>query len=278
VWSNLGEVENKGFEVSLNAEVLKSNDFNWNSSLIFYFNRNKINRLYGNMIDVKDANGNIIGQKEADDKTSGYYIGHPLDAIYDYNVLGVYQLSDEAEAAKYGKKPGDFKLQDVNDDGKLLPDDDKVFLGQTTPKYRLNFNNTLEYKNIELSFMLSGMFGFKNQVANLHQWDHFSVGRTNHYDLPYWTPENPINDYARLFSSAASPSFRYWDNNSFIRIESLTLGYDIPGELLAPLEINSAKLFLNGTNLLTITDWIFFDPETMTWTPRVITLGINISL
>jgi hypothetical protein len=230
------------------------------------------------MIDLKDAGGNIIGQKEADDKASGYFIGYPLDAIYDYNVLGVYQLGEKTEAAKYGKQPGDFKLQDVNDDGKLLPDDDKVFQGQTTPKYRMSFSNTLKYKNFELSFMLSGMFDYKNQVGNLHQWDHFSVGRTNHYDLPYWTPENPINSYARLFSSAASPTFRYWDNNSFVRLENLSLGYDLPKNLLNPLKIKNAKLFLNGTNLLTVTNWVFFDPETMTWTPKIITLGINVSL
>lgn len=89
VMSNLGEVQNRGFEVTLNSVNVGTENLKWSSSLVASLNRNKIAHLYGEMVDVTDKDGNVIGQREDDDIQNGWYIGHALDEIYDYKILGV---------------------------------------------------------------------------------------------------------------------------------------------------------------------------------------------
>lgn len=89
--TNLGEVENKGIEISLNTLNIKNPNFEWTTMVAFSYNKNKINALYGNMEDVKDANGNVVGTKESDDKTNGWFIGRPISQIWDYKVIGIWQ-------------------------------------------------------------------------------------------------------------------------------------------------------------------------------------------
>ena len=119
----MGEVRNKGFELSLNSVNIDHKNFRWSSSFIASLNRNEIAHLYGEMVDVLDKDGNVIGQREDDDIQNGWYIGHALDEIYDYKILGVWQENEREDAAKYGKEPGDFKIWDVNNDGEYLPED-----------------------------------------------------------------------------------------------------------------------------------------------------------
>lgn len=139
VTTNLGEVRNKGFELSLNSVNIDHKNFRWSSSFIASLNRNKIAHLYGEMVDVLDKDGNVIGQREDDDIQNGWYIGHALDEIYDYKILGVWQENEREEAAKYGKEPGDFKIWDVNNDEEYLPEDDKVFQGHKRPSFFIRY-------------------------------------------------------------------------------------------------------------------------------------------
>lgn len=106
VKANLGTLTNRGFELTLNANVIENRNFSWNSSGTFSFNRRKIKHLYGDKEEIKDADGNVIGYKEADDLANKWFIGHDTDQIWDYERDGVWQLGEEEEAAKYGNKPG----------------------------------------------------------------------------------------------------------------------------------------------------------------------------
>ena len=80
------------------------------------------------MVDIKDPSGSVIGKKEADDKTNGWFIGQSIDRIWDYRSLGIYQLGEENAAKSFGKAPGDVKLFDADGNG-ISTQEDKEFLG-----------------------------------------------------------------------------------------------------------------------------------------------------
>ncbi|MCK5782790.1 MAG: SusC/RagA family TonB-linked outer membrane protein, partial [Flavobacteriales bacterium] len=188
VYDNLGEVQNKGLEFTLNSTNMKRENFEWNSSFNFSLNRNEIISLYGDMEDVLDENGNVIGQKEKDDISNGWFIGHATDQRWGLKTDGVY-TTDEADIASiYGVYPGDFKVIDVDDDGKYT-NEDKHFLGYSKPRFRWTLRNQFKiYKNIDFSFMMYSMWGHESSF-NAAKNQGFG-NRTNSYILPYWTEDN----------------------------------------------------------------------------------------
>ena len=206
VKANLGKLANKGFELSLNGDIIRTNDFTWTSSGSFSFNRRKLKSLYGDMEDILDENGNVVGQKEKDDPQNKWFIGHDPDQIWDYEFGGVWQLGQEEEAAKYGCKPGDFRYIDQDGNG-VLDNDDRTFQGYMTPRFYWTWRNEFNYKDFSLSFMLYshvGHYDYYNHASNSGgMFDRFTT-----YDQPRWTPENPLNDYGRIGSYNLLPTTR----------------------------------------------------------------------
>lgn len=279
VMSNLGEVQNKGFEITLNSVNIDNRNFKWSSNLVTSFNRNEIVHLYGEQQNILDDKGNIIGTREADDIQNGWYIGHALDEIYDYKIVGVWQQGEEAEAAKYGKQPGDYKILDVNNDGQYLPEDDKVFQGYKKPRFSFGLGNTFElFKCIDLSFFIRsdlGHYGTNNHYA--HSTDYY-YDRINAYKYGYWTPSNPTDEYARLGSNTKSPSFNVYEKRSFVRLQDITLAYRLPKKLLNKISVNNARVYFNVSNACVFDNWNYWDPETMSPAPRTFTFGLNFTL
>ncbi|MDT3402101.1 SusC/RagA family TonB-linked outer membrane protein [Mucilaginibacter terrae] len=282
VSTNIGEVNNKGIEVSLDGKIIKSRDFNWSATGTFFLNRNKIKHLYGEY-QTKDAAGNTI-TRENDDIGNGWFIGHDINAVWDYKILGVWQQSDAAEIAaintryNIGLRPGDFKLEDVNGDQRW-DNNDKQFLGSTNPKFTWSLRNDINFlKNFDFSLMLISNIGQLrqyNQAVN----NPGSVGflRMNSYVQPYWTPDNPINDYARLSSGQSGTSVNVWRKASFVRIQNISLGYTIPQDVIKRFGIQSAKVFINATNPYVLTGWQFWDPQNDGPTPRFLAAGFNVN-
>ena len=162
VAANMGEVSNIGAELTLNSVNLNiPKKLKWTSTFIYSMNKNKIKHLYGNKVNVLDDKGNVIGEREADDETNGWYIGHGIHDIYDYKFVGVWQIGEEEEASKYGKTPGDPKLLDVNNDGVIDSKNDRVWLGSKTPKYRMSLRNEFTlFDCLNISFLLRGEFNY----------------------------------------------------------------------------------------------------------------------
>jgi hypothetical protein len=232
------------------------------------------------MEDIVDANGKVIGQRELDDVTNKWFIGHAIDAIWDLKVLGVYQTGDEAEAQKYGVSPGDFKLEDVNDDG-YLTNVDRQFLGYTTPRFRWSLRNEFTFlKNINFSFLLYSYWGQKgtfNEAKNSALTRY--LDRQSSYAIPYWTLENPTNDYARLSSSNGSTTYDVYRDKSFIRIDNIAASYSLPKGLVNKIKIQDLKIFFNIKNVYFFSPGTFlWDPENAGPTPRTSTVGINLTL
>jgi TonB-linked SusC/RagA family outer membrane protein len=248
VWDNLGQVNNKGLEISINSKNIQNPNFGWNTSLNFSLNRNKIVHLYGTKVDVKDANGNVIGQVEPDDKGNKWFIGQPLDVIWDQKAVGIWQTKDAAEADKYGVKPGDFHIEDVNNDGKYT-DDDRQFLGYTEPRFRWTMRNEFTFlKNFSFSFLVYSYWGHMATYDQAKNRSNAFPDRVNSYALPFWTPDNPINDYARLFSSDGGASYSIYRKKSFIRVDNIALAYNIPENLIKRIHVQDMKFYFTIKN------------------------------
>jgi len=267
VYSNLARINNRGGELNLNSKNLINGAVKWNTNFNLSFNRNKIVAL----------------ALPSDDPGNGWFIGKDIDVIWDYNVVGVWQANEIAEAAKFTKaaiKPGDFKLEDVNGDY-AYSDADKKFLGYRTPRFFLAMRNEFNiFKNFDFSFQLLSNWGQLKQYNQAkNQPGSVGFARASSYVLPYWTPSNPINDYARLNSGSSGTSFNVYWNNSFIRLNTVALSYSVPRELAEKLRLKTAKIYANITNAgYYAPTWTYWDPQNDGPTPRFYTLGINVTL
>lgn len=275
VFTNLGKVSNYGYEMTLNANPVNIKDLSWNISGTFSFNRREIKELYGDMVDIRDENGNVIGQREDDDIPNKWFIGQDPDRIWEYERDGVWQTDEKDKATIYGCQPGDFKYIDQNDDG-VMDNDDRVFQGYTTPRYRWSLRNSLTfYKNFELSCLIYshiGHYGTFNRAANgLSLAD-----RRTWFDQPRWTPENPINDYARIGSKNIGSNYV---KKSFARIDNISLTYNVPKSFINRFKVQDMRLSLSARNVAVISPgWKFGDVEEGDWTPRSYSISVNFSL
>ncbi|UEG54171.1 SusC/RagA family TonB-linked outer membrane protein [Mucilaginibacter daejeonensis] len=273
---NLGEVNNRGFELSLDGKIINGRNFSWSAQATLFINRNKIKHLYGEY-QTTDANGNTI-TRENDDIGNGWFIGRDINTVWDYNILGVWQTNEATEAAKYGARPGDFKLEDVNGDFRFT-NDDKKFLGSTNPRFIWSFRNEFHFlKNFDASFMLVSNMGQLRQFNQaLNNPGSVGFARMNSYVQPYWTPDNPINDYARLNSGQSGTTINVWRKSSFVRLQTVSIGYNINTQIVKKLGVQNAKIYLNATNPYVASSWNFWDPQNNGPTPRFWAAGLNVT-
>lgn len=286
ITTNIGEVQNKGIEATINTFNIDKRNFSWNSSFIFSLNRNEIVELFGDTETVT-INGVEVNRPLADTQ-NGWFPGESIDRIWDYNIEGVWQLGQENEAAVYGQLPGDFRSTDANNDNLYTQLEDKKFLGYSTPRWRLGIRNDFTFfKNFNLSTFLRGEFGHKGRMPEL-TWPGSNIyDRVNTYNLPYWTPENPTNEYGSLLQNNGvyENGLDVYRDRSYLRIQDVTLSYNLPDTLLEKMKLDRIRVYASVRNLYTFTKWEGLDPETGSGTgsdnvplPRIFSFGVNISL
>ncbi|MDI9363854.1 MAG: TonB-dependent receptor [Flavobacterium sp.] len=240
--TNIGEMENKGLEFTVSTINVKKQNFSWSTDLNLFGNRNKLLKL-------NDGFKNNIG--------SQLFIGQPLSAIYDYNKLGVWQISEAAEAAKYGNKPGDIKLEDLNGDGKFDPANDRKVIGSGQAKIQGGITNRFTYKNFDFSFVVYARFGGL-LVSQVYQpfaaYTNLTDGVRNAIKTNYWTPTNPTNDFPIAnFTSRSRPITTDWTtlgyyDASFIKVRSINFGYTLSPSLISKLKIQSLRAYIAVQN------------------------------
>jgi hypothetical protein len=293
--TNLGQVDNSGVELTLSTVNMRQKNFQWTTTFGLSYNKNKITHLYYDQENILDANGNVIGSKERDDISNGWFIGQPIGAIWNYRVTGIWQANEAAEAAKYGQLPGDPKVannytaDDVkNANGTTTPvynDKDKEFLGTTMAPWNLSMRNeVILWNDLSISFNMYAYLGHKSlQGEYLNNDD--DGGRMTYAlaNLPakeYWTINNPTNKYGRIEAKgptgAAGAAMLY--DRSFLRIDNFAVGYTLPKAWTSRITVNRAKVFATVRNLTTVQNryWTLGDPETGSWASRVYNLGINL--
>lgn len=271
VLQNLGEVSNKGVEISLKASVLKKEDFSWETSINFATNKNKIVDLYG---DKKDDIGN------------GWFIGKPISVVYDYKQLGIWQVGEDPSGVDPTAKPGDLKFADTNEDGFITPDD-RVVLGQTAPKWTGGITNTFHYKDFHLNVFIQTAQGMTKSNGLLDYRD-FGGRQNLPSGIGYWTAANQNNSRPAL-SYTNTRDYAYPKDASYTRLKDVTLSYVANTKLLDKLHLGGLTIYMSGRNLATWTKWFGWDPEAdfdnstafdsnsypLT---RVFTIGANITL
>jgi TonB-linked SusC/RagA family outer membrane protein len=258
VWTNIGKVHNQGFELSFNSINFQKKDFKWESGFIFSLNRNRIDELLGEDLD---GDG-----KEDDNLANSWFIGEPLGVIYGYQTDGIYQTDDTDIPS--GFKPGDFRLVDTDNDGEITPEDRKI-LGSRLPNYTFSISNTLKYKNFSFYFLINSIQGggkdnyyVGNNIAMHNVNDPFSTWteRFNIQDVPYWTPENPSNEFARI-NYMPNRSHPYLESRSFVKLQDVNLSYTFSNASLEKIRLQGLRLYVSGKNLYTWTKWTGYDSE-----------------
>lgn len=277
VTTNLGEVLNKGFELTLNTLNIQRDKFEWRSSIGFSLNRNQIKHLYYTYEDVLDEEGNVIGQKEIDDVKNKWFIGHDIKEIWNYKYLGIWQLGEEEEAAKYNQVPGDPKFQDIYDvENHRFSNEDKVFLGSASPRFTWTFRNEFTlWKNLTASVSFYSKWG--QMVSEPYVTTDTANERRNAYELSYWTPDNPTNEYARLGATIVGGGERIIDG-SFIRLDNIALEYTFPKHLLTKFNIGGLSVSGSVRNIACWTkEHRIGDPEYGNLVPVSVNFGLGLT-
>lgn len=270
VMENVGETQNRGWELNLSGRVLTTADFTWEANLNFFGNREKIIDLYG---DKQDDVGNR------------WFIGEPLTVYYDYEKIGIWQLGEETEADSYQMKPGTIKISDVNADG-IINQDDRMILGTNMPFATVGLGSRMTFRNFDFSFFLISIFGhtiYNNYEVSLSTLQ----GRYNNLNVDYWTEDNPTNDHPKPDGSREGPLYhttRGYQPGDFLKVRNMQLGYSLPQSLLSRIGARSMKVYVNAD-----TPFIFshlannLDPEVYGGTvssnspsTRMYSLGVNI--
>lgn len=240
---NVGETENKGFEMNINSQNIigkKAGDFTWETRFNLSLNRNKL-------VALNDGVTQDVG--------NGWFVGHPVDVIYDYKKIGIWQLNEADEAAKYKSVPGDIKLLDYDDNG-TIDEKDRHIVGKFEPDFEFGFTNSFTYKNFDMDIVTYGQSG-GTLVSTIHQPQAYLNRldtRRNNLKVDYWTEDNPTNAFPRAGSSVSTmynSTLGYYDA-SYWKIKTITLGYTIPDKLTKKWNISNLRLYVTCNNVATL--------------------------
>lgn len=256
--SNVGEIENRGIEVVLNAQAVQATDFSWDIGLNFSRNVNEIVSLIG--LD-RDGDG-----REDDLIANNLFIGQSIGTIYNYDIEGIWQIGEELPS---GFLTGTYKLRDLDGDGQITPQGDRKILGRSEPAYRLGIQNTLKYKDFTLRFFINSIQGGNNgYLGENNPWAGVNYGTigtaqsSNWFaEVDYWSPSNPDATFRVPGPNSGFSGQRYF-SRSFVRLQDISLSYNLKSETLQRLGMQNFKFYISGKNLLTFTDWLGWDPET----------------
>lgn len=245
--TNIGQMENNGFEFSLSSLNVKSKSgFTFSTDLNLFVNNNKLLRL----------NGSITEQPG-----SQLFVGHSMTAIWDYNKLGIWQSNEATEAARFGAQPGQLKLLDRAGAADGKPDGritiaDKYVLGDQDADLQGGLTLRFGYKGFDLSSVIFARFG-GTLISQLHQPNGAFLtildGRRNSIKVDYWTPTNPTNWFPMPQTQISNVSdawstLGYYDA-SFVKMRSINLGYSFGKQALKRLGAQSVRLYFSVDNV-----------------------------
>lgn len=325
-WMNMGKVVNKGLDISLDTHNITGKDFNWRSNLVFSLNRNEVKE----MDQLNTTIYGKLDWYAGFQTVSMITVGQPVGVFYGYMTDGLYKDAEDLRNSARpdgvdihrttGSWVGDVKFKDLSGpngvpDG-IINEYDQTVIGDPNPDFTFGFTNTFSYKDWELGIGLTGSVGadilnyvrvktegltsqWDNQATSVlaraqlgyHDGNNYNVANAdNSYivnpgaTLPRWSG-NDLNGNNRM-------SDRWIEDGSYLRIQNISLAYNLPKSLLQRASVTACKVYFNVQNVYTFTDYSGLDPEIGSYnqqaglsnvdmgrypSPRVFTLGANIT-
>jgi len=280
-FKNVGSLQNKGLEISLNTVNVDHRDFKWSSNFNISFNQNKILKLAENQTNILSGSGTFFHTTYSSLFPYISTLGNPLGQMYGLISDGVYQLNDfdlmsnnsyqlkpnvtASLTARGSIRPGDVKYKDLNGD-LLINTNDYTIIGNGLPKFTGGFSNSFTYKNFDLSVLLQWTAG--NDVVNANRYL-FEGGIVVNPNLNQfasyanrWSFSNQNTDMFRVGGmGSAAYSSRVIEDGSYLKVRTVALGYNLPKELIKSIGMSGLRVNVSAQNLFTVTGYSGQDPE-----------------
>lgn len=264
--ANVGKTRNKGIEISLNGTIIKDlNGWTWDAGVNFYSNSNELVSL-------------TSGQKQ--DESNWWFVGHPINVIYDYQKIGIWQTDEEQmrQIAEPGGNAGMIKIKyngTYDDNGmptRAYSADDRQIM-KVDPDWEGGFNTRVAYKDWDLSLVASFKHGgtLISTIYGSQGYLNMLTGRRNNIKVNYWTEDNPTNDYPKPGGVESSNNPKYGNSlgyfsGSYLKVRTITLGYNLRESLCKKLGMTKARIYATVQNPFVLfspyTDESGMDPET----------------
>ncbi|MBD0833669.1 SusC/RagA family TonB-linked outer membrane protein [Aestuariibaculum sp. TT11] len=279
VYTNIGSIENRGLEITLNTVNVQTPSFSWLTNFNISFNKNKILSLSDGELS-RFSYINSFSNRMAEEPMYIAEVGGPAAMFYGLIWDGNYQYEDfdqvgdtyvlKSNVATNGDdrsviQPGDIKYKDLNEDG-VIDAFDKAVIGNPIPKHIGGFSNVFNYKGLSLNVLFQWSYGGDLMNANriIFEGNPTRVRRLNQFAsyANRWTPENQTNEMYRVNGEGPEVvSSRTIEDGSYIRLKTLSLGYNLPESFTSKLGVNSLNVSLSAQNLITWTKYSGMDPE-----------------
>ncbi len=272
-YANVGKTTGWGIDLQLSAIPVKTKDFQWNTTLTWSMDRDEIKEL---------ANG------VTEDVNNKWFVGQPISVYYDYVYDGIWKTDEAKEAAVYGRKPGQIKVKDLNEDDAIDATNDRQIVGTSRPDWSGGWTNTFTYKNFELSAFIVARWGFTVPYGSATLDGRFMMRKLDYWvqgsneDAAYYAPGSN-GEAADTYAS----SMNYQDG-SYIKMRNISLGYNFTAKQLKPLGLNSLKIYVQAQNPFSIykatdyldTDLVNYSNNTTSYASEVTikswVIGLNI--
>ena len=253
---NVGELENKGWELGINTKNFIGADFTWSTNFNISSNKNKVLKLADNKdLLINSAPGHFLATE-----SQILRVGQPVGSFFGFVYDGVIQQGETILPGNFETIAGGEKFKDVNGDGKL-DSQDKTIIGNPNPDFIFGFNNDFTYKNLDLNIFFQGSEG--GQILNYTLME-LASGNNNATTevLNSWTPTNTNTDVPINAARTKRITSRFVYDGSYIRLKNISLGYSLDESFVSKMGLNKVRFYVSAQNIWTITNYPGTDPET----------------
>jgi len=254
---NAAEVRNSGVDVALNWAQTVSDDLSFRVGLTGSTTNNEVLQLGQGREDI--FGGGLVNEIPFTTRTT---VGSEIGAFYGFKVNGVYQNQQQIEnnPSQPGVVPGDLSFVDVNGDGEITSDD-KTVIGSPIPDLTYGINVSAEFRSFDIAATFNGQTGV--DVFNAKKATRFGIENFETSFMDRWNGEGTSNSEPRITNAGHNYQASEWllEDGDYFKIRNVQVGYTLPNRMMSSLGMNTVRVYVSGTNLVTFTDYSGYTPE-----------------